>query len=262
MCLPAARTYCLRCLKCLHVCCCTIISGVLAYSNIQRKGLLRPCATTLSYPQLMVIEKTIAALMLARPRILRPYLREAQPASPITCRDTTHADMAAVAKAILSLLSEECPLLLYLGHVVQEFNWARENNHTGPRAHEVLELSLCLFWNLRRRLCDTVLKYERTIMCTVPYNSKWHQDLPGQAQPQDFGDRMLSNVVRDRAKNTGFFPFPEMENHNLLLQVGPGGRRVGVQNLPKNLVQKMPQRLMGFLVSDRICMAYFKSERN
>ena len=210
----------------------------------------------------MVMEKPIAALMLARPRILRPYLSKGQPVSRITGCDTAHADMAAVANAMLSLLSEGCPFLLYLGHVVRECNWAREYNHTGSRAREVLQLSLCLLWSLRRGWCDTVLKYERTIMCTVLYNSKWHQDLPGQAQSQEFGDGMSSKVVRDKAQKTGSFTSQEMENHNLLLQVGPGNRRVGVQNLPKDLVHKMRQRLMRFLASDRICMAFLDSERN
>ena len=42
-----------------------------------RKGLLRPGSTILSYPKLIVMEKTIAALLLATPRILRPYRRKA-----------------------------------------------------------------------------------------------------------------------------------------------------------------------------------------
>ena len=85
-----------------------------------RKGLLRPCSTILSYLKMIVIEKNIAALMLATPRILPPYRRKAQAAAAIRGRDTAHASIAAVANAVLHLLSEWCPLLLYLGHVVRE----------------------------------------------------------------------------------------------------------------------------------------------
>ena len=60
-----------------------------------RKGLLRPGSTILSYPKLIVMEKTIAALMLATPRILRPYRRKAQAATAISGRDTTHANRAS-----------------------------------------------------------------------------------------------------------------------------------------------------------------------
>ena len=225
-----------------------------------RKGLLRPGSTILSYPKLIVLEKTIAALMLATPRILRPYRLKAQATTAISCRDTAHANRAAVANAVLHLLSEWCPLLLYLGHVVRECNWSGENNGTGSRAQEVLQLSLCLLRRLRRGPCDTVLKYQRTIMCTLLYNSKWHQDRPGQAHSQEFGEGMLSKLVRDKARNTGSVTVEEVENHYLLLKVGPGGKHLGVQNVPKNLVHRMRERLTRFLATDRICMAYVEWE--
>ena len=148
------------------------------------------------------MEKNIAALMLATPRKLHPYCRKAQAANAISGRDTAHANRAAVANAVLHLLSEWCPLLLYLGHVVRECNWLGRNNGIGSRAQEVLQLSLCLLRRLRRGACDTVVKYERTIMCTLLYNSTWHQDLPGQARSEEFGEGMLSKLVRDKARNT------------------------------------------------------------
>ena len=114
-----------------------------------RKGLLRPGSTILSYLKLIVMEKSIAALMLATPRILRPYWRKAQATTAISGYDTAHANRAAVANAVLHLLSEWCPLLLYLGHVVQECNWSGENKSTGSRAQEVLQLGLCLLRRLR-----------------------------------------------------------------------------------------------------------------
>ena len=101
----------------------------------------------------------MAALMLATPKILRPNLRKEQPAAAISGRDTAHANRAAVANAVLCLLSEWCPLLLYLGHLVRECNWVGGNSGTGSRAQEVLQLSFCLLQRLRRRPHDTVLKY-------------------------------------------------------------------------------------------------------
>ena len=89
-----------------------------------RKGLLHSGTTILSYPRLIVMEKTIAALMLATPKILRPYRRKAQAATAISGHDTAHANRAAVANAVLCLMSEWCPLMLYLGHLLRECNWA------------------------------------------------------------------------------------------------------------------------------------------
>ena len=124
----------------------------------------------------------------------------------------------------------------------------------------MLQLSLCLLKRLRRGPCDTVLKYERTIMCTLLYNSKWHQDLPGQAHSEEFGEGMLSKLVRDKVRNTGSVTVEEVENHYLLLKVGPGGKHVGVQKVPKNLVHRMRQRLTRFLATYRICMACMEWE--
>ena len=217
-----------------------------------QKGLLRPGSTILSYPKLILMEKPIAALMLATPRILRPYHRKAQAETAISGRDTAHAIRAAVANAVLHLLSEWCPLLLYLGHVVRECNWSGENNSTGSRAQKVLQLSLFLLRRVRRGPCDTVLKYKRTIMCTLLYNSKWHQNLPGQAHSEEFGEGMLSKLVRDKARNTGSVTVEEVENHYLLPKLGSGGKRVGVQNVPQNLVHRMRQRLTRFLATDPI----------
>ena len=222
----------------------------------QQKGLLRPGSTILSYPKLIVIQKTIAALMLATPRILRPCRRKAQAATAISGRDTAHANRAAVANTVLHLLSKWCPLLLYLGHLVRECNWSGENNGTRSRAQELLQLSLCLLQRLRRGRCDTVVKYERTFMCTLLYNSKWHQDLHWQAHSEDFGEGMLSKLVREKAKNTGSVTVEELESHYLLLKIGPGGKRAGVGNVPRNLVHRMRQQLTIFLETDQICMAY------
>ena len=59
-------------------------------------------------------------------------------------------------------------------------------------------------------------------MCKLFYNSKWHQDLPSQAHSEEFGEGMLSKLVRDKAKNTGSVTVEEVENHDLLLKVGAG----------------------------------------
>ena len=97
-------------------------------------------------------------------------------------------------------------------------------------------------------------------MCTLLYNSKWHQDLPGQAHSEEFGEALLSKLVRDKAKNTGSVTVEEVKNHYLLLKVGSGGKHVGVQHIPENLVHRMRQRLTRFWASDRICMAYWEWE--
>ena len=64
----------------------------------------------------------------------------------------------------------------------------------------------------------------------------------------------------DKAKQRGSVSVEEVVNHYLLLQVGLGSKHVGVQNVPKNLVHRMRQRLTRFLAWDSICMAYVEWE--
>ena len=152
-------------MACVQVCCYTHFLVFWPILTYLRKGLLRPD----SY------EKIIAALMLATLSTLRLYRRKVRAATAISGRETAQANRAAVGKAVLHLLTEWCPLLLYFGHLVRECNWSGENKGTGSGAQEVLQLRLCRLRRLRRGPCDTVLKYERTIMCTSLYNSVWHQ---------------------------------------------------------------------------------------
>ena len=100
------------------------------------------------------MEETIAALMLATPRILRPYRRKAQAALAISGCDTAQANIAVLANTVLCWLSERFPLLLHLGHLVRECNWAGENGCTGLRAQELLQLTLCLLERFGRGPCD------------------------------------------------------------------------------------------------------------
>ena len=76
-------------------------------------------------------------------------------------------------------------------------------------------------------------------MCTLLYSTQWHQDLPGEAHSEEFSEEILSKLVRDKARNAGSVTVEAVENDYLLLQVGPGGKRVGVENVSKNLVHKM-----------------------
>ena len=85
----------------------------------QQQGLLSPGSTLLSYQKLIVMENTIAALMLATPRVLCPCRRKAQAATAISGHHTAHANGGAVANAVFCLLSVWCPLLFYLGNLVQ-----------------------------------------------------------------------------------------------------------------------------------------------
>ena len=64
----------------------------------------------------------------------------------------------AVCKAIQHLPTQYCPMLLYLGHLVRQCNWAGEGANIGGFAFDGLQIVLCLLARLNME--DTLLKYE------------------------------------------------------------------------------------------------------
>ena len=96
-----------------------------------RKGLLRSGATVPCFPKVITMEITVGALLLGMgPHVRRlnsksHSLRLARPAS------RRSRLRYAVCKAMQVLLTQYCPMLLYLGHLVRQCNWAGETANTG-----------------------------------------------------------------------------------------------------------------------------------
>ena len=84
-----------------------------------------------------------------------------------------------LCKAIQVLLTQYCPMLLYLGHLVRQCNWAGETANTGVFASEGLQIVMCLLERLN--MGDTLLKYERTVATALLCHTAWHTAMPGQA---------------------------------------------------------------------------------
>ena len=68
-------------------------------------------------------------------------------------------------------------MLLYLGHLVTQSNWAGETANTGFFASEGLLIVMCLLDRLN--MGDTPLKYERTVataLCATLHGTQPCQD--------------------------------------------------------------------------------------
>ena len=94
------------------------------------KGLLRSGETIPCYPKLITMEITVRALLLHMAHIQRfnrkcPSLRLVRPAK------CSNRPRCAVCKAMQVLLTQDCPKLLYLGHLVRQCNGAGETANTG-----------------------------------------------------------------------------------------------------------------------------------
>ena len=126
-----------------------------------RKGLLRSGDTVPWFPKLITMGITVGALLLGMGPHIRRLNRKCHSiglARPVPRRGRLRY---AVCKAMQVLLTQYCPMLLYLGHLVRQCNWAGETANTDVFASEGLQIVMCLLDRLN--MGDTLLKYERTV---------------------------------------------------------------------------------------------------
>ena len=130
-----------------------------------RKGLLRSGETVPCFSKVITIEITVGALLLGMgPHIQRlnrkcHCLGVARPANRRNCL------RYAVWKAMQVLLTQYCPMLLYLGHLVRQRNWTEE------KAAKELQIVLCLLGSLK--MADTLLNDERTVAAALLCPTAW-----------------------------------------------------------------------------------------
>ena len=108
-----------------------------------REGLLRNGATVPYFPKLITMEITVGALLLGMGPHIRGLNRKCH--SPGLARPANRRSglRYAVCKAMQVLLTQYCPMLLYLGHLVRQCNWAGETANTGFFACEELQIVMC-----------------------------------------------------------------------------------------------------------------------
>ena len=91
-----------------------------------------------------IIGVTVGALLLGMGPHIRHLNRKCHSlglARPVNWRRRLRY---AVCKVIQVLLTQYCPMLLYLGHLFRQCNWAGETANTGVFASEGLQIVMCL----------------------------------------------------------------------------------------------------------------------
>ena len=166
-----------------------------------RKGLLRSGDTVPCFSKLLTMKLTVGALLLGMGPHIQCVNRKCHSlwlARPINRRGCLRY---AVCKAIQVLVTQHCPMLLYLGHLVRQCNLARETANTGVFASEGLQIVMCLLDRLN--MGDTLLKYERTVATALLCHTAWHTAMRGQAFAVEFCESLLSSLVTKKGQNRG-----------------------------------------------------------
>ena len=124
--------------------------------SLFRKGLLRSGDTVPYFPKLITMEITVGALLLGMGPHIRRLNRKCHTLGMAQSANRQTRLRYAVCKAMQVLLTQYCPMLLYLGHLVRQCNWVGENANTGVFASEGLQIVMFLLDRLNRG--DTLLE--------------------------------------------------------------------------------------------------------
>ena len=109
-----------------------------------RKGLLRSGHTVPCFPKLITMKITVGALLLGMGPHIRRLNRKCHFLGMARPANWQSRLRYAVCKAMQVLLTQYCPTLLYLGHLVRQCNWSGETANTGVFASEGVQIVMCL----------------------------------------------------------------------------------------------------------------------
>ena len=161
-----------------------------------------------------------------------------------------------MCKAIQVLLTQYCPMLLYLRHLVGQCNWAGEAANTGVFPSEGLQIVMCLLD--RSNMGDTVLKYERTVATALLCHTAWHTAMPGQAFAEDFCESLLSSLETKKGQNRGAVTIEDVYDLYHLITIRKEGHRADICEIPDSFVNSVRQRLTAYLNAERVYVPWVR----
>ena len=113
------------------------LHSLIVYFRFGRLGVGK---TVGSYPKLGVMERTIAGILKCAAHFLRQLRRKANRLQAVADHGGTAIDglKSEVCKAMVNLLQNWCPLVLYCGFLVRQCNWSGRQPATAIDAQNVL----------------------------------------------------------------------------------------------------------------------------
>ena len=221
-----------------------------------REGLLRSGDTVPCFPKLITMKITVGALLLGMGPHIRRLNRKCHSlglARPVNRRGSLRY---AVCKGIQVLLTQHFPMLLYLGHLVRQCNWAGETANTGVFASEGLQIVMCLLDPLN--MGDTLLKYERTVATALLCHTAWHTAMPRQAFAEEVCESLLSSLVTKKGQNRGAVTIEDVDDLYRLITICKEGHRVNVCKIPNSFVKSVCQRSTAYLNAEPVYVPWVR----
>ena len=168
-----------------------------------RFGCLGVGKTVGSYPKMRVMERTIAGILKCAPHFLRQLRRKSNRLQAVADHGGTAMDRrkSLACKAMVNLLQNWCPLVLYCGFLVRQCNWFGRRPGSTIDTHHVLRLVFVLLTGLGRAAADPLV-YVRTIGVALLHWQAFNSGLPGLCHGEEFGEVMLSRLGCMKERHT------------------------------------------------------------
>ena len=217
-----------------------------------RFGRLGVGKTVGSYPKARVMERTITGILKCAPHFLRQLQRKANRLQAVADHGRTAMDglKSEVCKAMVNLLQNWCPLVLYCGFLVRQCNWSGRQPGTAIDTQNVLRLVFVLLIELGRAAADPVV-YVRTIGVALMHWQTFNSSMPGLCNGEEFGEVMLSRLGSMKDRHT--WAVTPSDVKDLFVQICPAriNGRLLVSGLSSDIETEIRQRLHSYVVDDR-----------
>ena len=118
------------------------------------------------------------------------------------------------------LLTQYCPMLLYLGHLIKQGNWSGETANTGVFGSEGFHT--------------------------------------GQAFAEEFCESLLSSLVTKKGQNRGAVTIDDVDDLYHLITIRKEGHRVNVCKIPNSFVNSVRQRFTAYLNAERVYVPWVR----
>ena len=224
------------------------------------KGLLHSGDTVPCFAKLITMGITVGALLLGMGPHIRHLKRKCHSLGLARPANKRSRLRYAVGKAMQVLLTDYCPMLLYVRHPVRQCDRAGE---TGPIAlpygvfaSEGMQIVMCLLDCLNMK--GTPLKYERTVATALLCHTAWHSAMPGQAFPGEFCERLLSSLVTKKGQKRGAVTIDDVDDMYDLITIWEEGHRVNVRKNPDSFLNFVRQRLTAYLNPVRVYVPWVR----
>ena len=162
---------------------------------------------------------------------------------------------SVVCKAMMNLLQNWCPLVLYCGFLVRQCNWSGRHAGSAIDAQNVLRLVFVLLTELGRAAADPLV-YVRTIGVALLHWQTFNSGLPGLCYGEEFGEVMLSRLGSMKDRHTWAVTPSDVED--LFVQICPAriNKRLLVSGLSSDIETEIRQRLHSYVTDDRLRIGY------